>query len=32
MHDYDNWKNGEYLGDAEKYVPIAMEIFNSLNN
>lgn len=26
-YDYENWDNGEYKGDAEKYVPIAMEIF-----
>jgi hypothetical protein len=25
MHDYENWKNGEYFGDAEKYVKIALE-------
>ena len=24
MHDYDNWKNGEYFGDAEKYVEVAL--------
>lgn len=23
-HDIENWKNGEYLGDAEKYVGIAL--------
>jgi hypothetical protein len=24
MHDYENWKNGEYFGDAEKYVEVAL--------
>jgi hypothetical protein len=26
MHDYENWHNGEYSGDAEKYAKIAIEI------
>lgn len=31
MHDYENWKNGEYSGDAEKYVEVAMRIFKEHN-
>jgi len=25
MHDYENWKDGEYFGDTEKYVKIALD-------
>lgn len=28
MHDYENWKDGIYHGDAGKYAPVIIDILN----
>lgn len=32
MHDYDNWENGEYNGDAGKYVDVIIKEFDEYLN